>query len=73
MCALQMKQINLSSLCPWCHMVVETDAHLSFDYDFAQTVLFSSGLQLLLQASPNDTTSTIIIKMFENVQGSSVY
>lgn len=63
--ALASKQVVQNAKCPWCWRVVETDTHVLFTCDFAQTVWHTAGLQQVIQALPHETAFMIFRRVFE--------
>lgn len=64
--ALNMKKVEISEECPWCHREVETDAHVLFDCDFAKTSWIGTGLQHLIQMASNDKAFEVLVKAFSS-------
>lgn len=63
--ALAVKQVVANTQCPWCQHAVETDTHVLFTCDFARTVWYSAGMQVVMQVSPHDTAFMILVRLFE--------
>lgn len=63
--ALVMKQVNISVLCPWCHSAPETDTHILFACDFANTVWSLAGMTSLVQHNSYDNAEVVIRHAFD--------
>lgn len=65
MYALPAKQITSNALCPWCRSNVETDAHILFTCDFAQTVWYSAGIQQMKPVLGTETAFDVFRRLFD--------
>lgn len=59
------KQVNISTLCPWCHAVIETDIHVLFSCGFAKTVWNMTELRAWILYSDQNSAATVIKQLFE--------
>lgn len=65
MLALASKQVDVSTVCPWCHSANENDVHVLFECDFARTVWMMEDLQSTVARMHNESCFDIISRVFQ--------
>lgn len=62
--ALTMRRVDVGECCPWCRNGPETDGHVIFGCDFAQTVWQNSECKHLVQYAPGETAFDVLRNSF---------